>query len=253
MILNYSNICQFSNIPNNPPCLDKDEIHIWHIPLGNNEFSKNLSKVLRPEEVERSEKFINLKSRNQYCMSRYALRILLSRYTNSDPRNILFGHNSYQKPYLAYRNLPIKFNLSHSESVALCAFTLETEVGIDIEAVKPLQDILSLAEIILSHKEMKYFLKVDKEKQKSFFYRAWTRKEAFLKAQGKGFFHPIKEIEISTISQIDQTGLHLPNENGQVCIWTFQDFTMTHAEMKYQGSLFWEGGKKAVYHFLFKF
>src|SRR5262249_25522819 len=73
----------------------------------------------------------------------------------------------------------IRFNLSHSHEMALVAVTLDHEVGVDIERLRPLPRFVELAERFFPPSEPRPANETD-------FFRQWTRIEAVLKARGVG-------------------------------------------------------------------
>lgn len=76
------------------------------------------------------------------------------------------------------------FNISHSENYVVVAFSGK-EVGCDIEKVGKI-NVYSLAHLL--HPEEQKYISMSTDKHISF-YTVWTRKEAFLKAIGKGIIN----------------------------------------------------------------
>lgn len=75
--------------------------------------------------------------------SRGILRELLGSYFGYEPAKLKFEYSSYGKPYLADNNL--NFNVSYSADTTAFAFTLNCEIGVDIERLKKDFDGLELA------------------------------------------------------------------------------------------------------------
>jgi 4'-phosphopantetheinyl transferase len=82
----------------------------------------------------------------------------------------------------------LRFNLSHSQEMALVAVALEIEVGVDVERIRPLPEFIAIARRFFPPGEP---LPRDAEE----FFRAWTRIEAQLKARGVGLYGAGMEIE----------------------------------------------------------
>lgn len=76
-----------------------------------------------------------------------------------------------------------RFNISHAGTVVAVAFSDE-EIGLDIETNNTLeqQGIMSY----FHPDEQRTFHGLNEDSKQAFFYRIWTRKEAFLKAIGVG-------------------------------------------------------------------
>jgi 4'-phosphopantetheinyl transferase len=81
-----------------------------------------------------------------------------------------------------YYNQAFDFNISHTKNIAVCATTPTGKVGIDIEKIKPIT-IEDLKEYFTVD-EMEA-INISSDKNISF-YKTWTKKEAFIKAVGKG-------------------------------------------------------------------
>jgi 4'-phosphopantetheinyl transferase len=88
------------------------------------------------------------------------------------------------KPYLPGTQL--QFNLSHSRDAILFAVQRVTPVGVDVEYMRDSVDCVSLAKRFFSAREYQAINNLRGLEQKIAFYTFWTRKEAYLKATGKG-------------------------------------------------------------------
>ena len=92
----------------------------------------------------------------------------------------------------------VDFNLSHSNDLALIALGPgRTRIGIDVECVRPLEDLNSIVETAFSSDEHLAFRALADEERLVGFYIAWTRKEAYLKALGLGLLVPLSEVSVS--------------------------------------------------------
>ncbi len=82
------------------------------------------------------------------------------------------------------------FNISHSGQFVICAFSDDARIGIDIEEIKdiPLRDF----DREFSTEEMENIQKSNDSLRS--FYNLWTKKEAFLKAIGKGLSVPLSKV-----------------------------------------------------------
>lgn len=137
-------------------------------------------------------KFENLKDR--YSIHRGILRIILLRLTNRKNSHLHIAVSPYGKPFI--EGSPIKFNLSHSANFAIYAFSLGTEIGIDIEEEDGQINIGEIAPLVLSAAERVEFKSFDCLRQKQEFYKLWTRKEAVTKNYGLGMSMDFKEVHL---------------------------------------------------------
>jgi 4'-phosphopantetheinyl transferase len=101
------------------------------------------------------------------------------------------SYTSYNKPYLV--NYPhINFNISHSGQIAVCAITLDNEIGIDIELMKPI-NIMDFKNIMTGREWESIHNSGDTQIA---FYKFWTQKEAVIKANGMGLAISLRTFEI---------------------------------------------------------
>jgi 4'-phosphopantetheinyl transferase len=77
------------------------------------------------------------------------------------------------------------------------AFAQDVEIGIDIEFIKTDFDPLKLAESFFSKNEIIALKAQSKEELGSAFFRCWTRKEFFIKAEGSGLSFPLDKFTVS--------------------------------------------------------
>ena len=171
-----------------PPLLAAGQIHLWTLHLNQNPGEDLLSA----DERQRAERFKFDLHRRRYVARRTLMRKILSGYTGIPANELVFTYNPYDKPLLP--DGPV-FNLSHSEDLALLAVTVSGALGVDVERVKPLDDLVDLARMNFTEAEMRAFENATSDKRLLVFYDYWTRKEAILKAMGTGLSVPAKAVE----------------------------------------------------------
>jgi len=177
--------------------LQHREVHVWRTWLDHSRDDLfQIKTYLSEDEVEISSKFHFERDRTRYVISHGILRKILSQYLTTPPETICFVRDEFGKPVLETNPKDLKFNLSHSEDMALFAFTRSYPIGVDIEYIHPIKDIQLIAKSFLSSEEMKAFLKLPKNIQPDSFFRVWTRKEALTKAIGTGITVPLEQLEV---------------------------------------------------------
>jgi 4'-phosphopantetheinyl transferase len=180
--------------------LETGQCHVWVASLTADatEFCR-LLKILSPPEHQRAERFRFEKDRNAYIQCHGILRRLLGRYLEVRPDELCFSTSDQGKPYLTGppNHLALRFNLSHSNGMALFAFARSLEVGVDIEYLQRLTDWSSVAEMTFSPREKAELAALSPENRLLGFFNGWTRKEAVLKATGEGIPSGMKQIEVS--------------------------------------------------------
>ena len=89
------------------------------------------------------------------------------------------------------------FNLSHREAVAIIGIAGGTEIGVDIEYLRPLPDRLPIARDFFTRSEFEQLAAMTEADSASAFLRYWTLKEAYVKAIGEGLSMPLNSFEVS--------------------------------------------------------
>lgn len=182
----------------------ENEVHIWNVKLDVPELTrKKLQLYLSTAEIQRASRFHFVKDQIHFIVARGMLRKILSYYTNKHPYEIEFEYNKYGKPFIEYEinNVPLRFNLSHSHNMAVYAIAIGREVGIDIEFVRDDFSDIEIAERFFSPDEIAALKSLPKHLQKHAFFLCWTRKEAFIKAKGKGLSIPLDQFDVSLVPE----------------------------------------------------
>ena len=108
---------------------------------------------------------------------------------------IQFTYDKHEKPYLQPSS-SLQFNLSHSDDFAVYALTLNYPVGIDVEKIQTHFNE-NIAKRFFSAQEYTALMSRPEEERIIHFYRIWARKEAIIKANGKGLAIPLNSFSVS--------------------------------------------------------
>lgn len=140
---------------------EDDTIHVWRVELGG----------------------------GGRAAARAALGDLLAAYLGTAEPPVL-ATDPGGKPRLAEEPRRLAFNLSHSGDLALIAVAAgRVEIGVDLERVKPLRDLVRLAARWLPA-DAEAIATAGAEVREGLFYAAWTRHEARIKCTGAGLGGP---------------------------------------------------------------
>jgi 4'-phosphopantetheinyl transferase len=191
-----------------PPPQDLDcpqaEIHLWQATFG--DFTPDLPKLqalLSEDEQARAARFAFDLHRQRYIVARGLLRCVLSRYTGIPAAALAFTYGLKGKPSLDGHQMrlgqPIHFNLSHSQERAVYAVTAVGPVGVDLEWVRPVENLTQISRRYFSQEEMALLQRYSGVAQAQMFFRLWTAKEAYLKAIGVGLSQ-IRQVQLAPIS-----------------------------------------------------
>src|SRR3990167_385319 len=188
------------------------EIHVWSTDLNiSDEEEQQKLALLAPDECERAARFRFPNHRQRYIAARATLRQLLGMYLNCLPESLSFIYTEHQKPFLTSPDYQaLQFNLAHSDAIAIYAFNLNHAIGIDIEKVQGTFN-QSVAERYFSEKENQALNTLSNEEKLLGFYRIWSRKEAIVKAVGKGFSIPLASFSVSATDELES--ITLENKN----------------------------------------
>jgi 4'-phosphopantetheinyl transferase len=119
--------------------------------------------------------------------ARGQLRIILGRYLGVEPRAVPITVEHNGKPILdPSLGSGLHFNVSHSEALAVYAVTQCGRVGVDVERPRYIPNAEGLVERFFTPRERVQFFALAASERQPAFFRAWTRKEAVLKAIGRG-------------------------------------------------------------------
>lgn len=186
------------------PTLKDDEIHIWRVLLKSDSATLETSfENLSPDELQRAERYYFKKDRNHFMVARGILRKILSSYLDICPKQIRFSYNDFGKPMVSsvVNNKLVFFNISHSQNLALVAVTSKQEIGVDIEALNKNIDVLKVADYFFSPTEIQGLKTLSPALRVPFFFKIWTRKEALIKAFGKGLLLLSKQFTIPVTAE----------------------------------------------------
>src|SRR5713226_2658116 len=206
--------------------LGDDEVHVWKASLKPESPSvHSLIQTLSPDERARADRFHFQKDRECFIVARGLLRIILGRYLNMEPSCLQFCYNPYGKPALANESdgNGLRFNLSHSDGLALYAITRGREIGVDLEHIRPDLADGKLAERFFSPAEVKVLRSLPASSQPVGFFNCWTRKEAYIKARGKGLSLPLDQFDVSVVPGEPAALLRVNGDPNETSRWDLHE------------------------------
>jgi 4'-phosphopantetheinyl transferase len=235
--------------------LKNNEVHVWRASLEMTPYQlKTMKSILSADELSRAGRYYFQKDRDIFIASRGLLRTILGRYLNMGPEELRFCYGPYGKPSLEVKTQGgevLCFNVSHSHGLALFAFALEREIGVDLEHIRPDISTGDIAAQFFSQRETDALNSLPENIRRKVFFTFWTRKEALLKAEGKGLVHDLNQYEILP----DKNKMHIiirPGNGPQsINIWSLRDLD---AGPGYAAALAIQGqGRRTLNRFFFGF
>jgi 4'-phosphopantetheinyl transferase len=206
----------------------EDDVHLWLASLQQpGEVFSHLAGVLSPTEQGRANRFHFERDRRRFMTGRGILRILLSRYLEIEPAQVQFRYGPRRKPFLLEEQgaSGLRFNLAHSNELALYSFTGRGEVGVDLEYMLRVADLSQVASHSFSRAEQAALQALPESQKVEGFYTCWTCKEAYLKALGDGLARPLDQFDVSFTPGEPSRLLRVEDDPLEVDRWWIEAFS----------------------------
>src|SRR6185295_4538539 len=128
------------------PELSLRDVHVWRIDIEHPPAGLDLLEILSPDERTRAARFVRPPDRQRYTVSHAGMRVVLGAYLGIPTERVEFTARPGGKPELAPAagSSPLRFNLSHSDGLAMLAVARQREVGVDVERIRPFDDVDNL-------------------------------------------------------------------------------------------------------------
>jgi len=198
-------------------------VEIWHGDiLSDGPEDQIYWPLLDDTEKDKARAFSQETLQKKYINMRGILRKILASYINVEPQNLVIKIAEYGKPFVEKDS--IFFNLSHKDNQFVLAVNNAGEIGIDLEQSKKRKSISGLVEKCFSETESLYWNALPEELKTKSFYHFWVRKEAFVKAVGRGIVLGLNQC---VVNPEDQSGfLSIPEAYGLASNWTIIDVAL---------------------------
>jgi 4'-phosphopantetheinyl transferase len=127
------------------------------------------------------------------------MRQVLASLLGESPAALRFTQGEHGKPRLAgaAAGSGLAFNLSHSGSWALLGWSWRRDIGVDVEWWRALKDEAALVRRFFSVAENAAYEALPALARQRGFFDCWTRKEAYIKAVGRGLALPLDSFDVS--------------------------------------------------------
>lgn len=186
--------------PASPLRLVHGEVYVWRL-SHNPQCLPPIAweSTLSIDEHARANRFAFHRDRNAYITTRAVLRELLGHYLSTPPDKIQFHYSERGKPALASTasDPPVHFNVSHTRSLALLAFSSDRRLGVDVEFIRPIDNWEDIARRFFSQNELTELRALPPDQRDEGFYTCWTRKESYIKARGEGLHLPLDSFDVT--------------------------------------------------------
>lgn len=177
-----------------------------------------LERTVAREELDRAARFVHDIDARRHILGRGIVRLLLGPLLGIDAGAICFTTSGLGKPLL--EDGP-SFSISHSGDYVLVALAAEGRLGADVEAIRPLRNLPSLARTSFGADEYEHVMGLPEAERLLPFFRTWTRKEAILKALGCGL-SGLSNISVSAEPDVENALLRLDDPDERIDEWTIR-------------------------------
>lgn len=185
------------------PELRHREAHVWQFRLADGTALALGAKWMSAFERRTAAMFLFARRRDGYSATRGVVRHLLGQYCGRIPETIAFRASRYGRPRVR-RERSVRFSVSHSDTLGLVAVARGAQIGVDVEDLRREAHGTDITALAFCPPEQEAFRRLATEDRTPAFFRAWVRKEAMMKATGKGlsFGLPNLWVSISPTSRV---------------------------------------------------
>lgn len=179
--------------PPAPPSAGQVHLWYWTDQSADDDWPASLDAV----ETEQHAKLATAELQHHYVTAHGGLRKLLGNYLGLESKAVPLRRGEHGKPLLDAAGLAevqLEFNLSHSANHVV-AVVSQQPVGVDIEAIRPVSNLPTLAAKHFTELEVKRLEALDGDGAAAYFFKTWTRKEAVVKLTGLGLSAAVESLE----------------------------------------------------------
>jgi 4'-phosphopantetheinyl transferase len=162
------------------------EVQVW-VARVDEQAPEEFWRLLSEDERTRADRLHSPQVARRFGVGRGILRVILGSYLGQAPGELVFSYGEQGKPFVKdCLRAGLSFNLAHSAGLVVAVVASGLEVGVDIEQVHPVSELESAAGVFLSPQELEGLSQLPPDEKLGAFFSWWTRKEAALKAFGRG-------------------------------------------------------------------
>ena len=204
-------------------------VHVW-IAGGLPEAASldRMAGALSGEECARAARFHQAVDRDRYRFSRALLREWLAGHLGVEPSDVALTCGPAGKPMLATTDgaaPPLVFNVTHTRQLTMIALARSGELGIDAEPLAAGEAWSELAGRVLSRREREELERLAPALRPAAFLRAWTGKEALLKAVGVGLMDELGDLDLEISPELPARLRAWLGHGERVDTWELESFT----------------------------
>jgi 4'-phosphopantetheinyl transferase len=227
------------------------QLHLWQLDLDSLQSLDGENPTpLSQDELARTARFHFERDRKRFANARVGLRNILSRYVHISPGEIKFIYSRTGKPeILESQNFAgVRFNLSHSGSLAMVGVVLGQRIGVDVEEYRTLE-FMEIAHRYFSEREYRDLCALAADERARGFFSCWTRKEALLKALGEGIGVLLARISVTVTDDEPPRLVEFQDDSRAPQQWSLLDVNIHPG---YAAAAAFEGEVAGVRHWIYQ-
>jgi 4'-phosphopantetheinyl transferase len=182
-----------------------------------------LREVLSADELQRAARLHFARDADRFVAGRGLLRSALAERVGQRPQDLRFAYGPAGKPSLA-DHPEVRFNAAGAADAALVAIAGGIEVGVDLEHLQDGADDLAVARRLFCPVEIAELERLGADERQAAFLRAWTRKEAYIKALGAGLRVQLDQFAVSLLPG-EPAALRWTRESVEAGRWSLVDLS----------------------------
>ena len=195
------------------------DVEVWRLDCARYQGAARVfDSVLDAPERARLRIMRRADARLRFSAGRWLVRRILTRRLGCTEAEVELTVGAHGRPSLATGG--VDFNLSHAGSLVVLALST-TRVGIDVEVTNRTTDWRAIARRFFSPVELAAIEACDEVERRTAFFRAWTRKEAFVKALGTGLATGFARFDVSIGPRPALTGARIDGVDASE--WSIRD------------------------------
>jgi len=203
-------------------------VDVWHGYLLLNQSEEHYYwSLLNDDEKQKAHTFARPELQKKYVKTRGVLRKILASYLDKEPECIDIKMGEYGKPYLTEGS--VNFNLSHTGNKFVVAVGNVGDMGIDLEQHRNRKNMSGLVKKCFSDEESVYWHALPEMHKTDMFFRFWVRKEAFVKAVGRGIALGLERCVVNPDNQT--CFLNIPEAYGLAADWKILDIALKQEDI----------------------
>jgi 4'-phosphopantetheinyl transferase len=189
-------------LPSRPTALPADEVHVWcawvdawdRPPLR-----AHYQSLLSADETARLHRLTLDRVKGEFLVTRALCRYVLSLYADVAPARWRFRTSRFGRPEVDSESAapPLRFNLSNTRELVVCAVTRSADVGVDVESLSRQGNLEEIACHYFSLEERSALDALPRAARNRRFSEHWTLKEAYAKGTGVGLTLGLSQLAFS--------------------------------------------------------